>query len=221
MTRILPFPMYALAALGVFASAGGVHAQHVYRSVGSDGKVTYSDQPPAAASASLLQERAVAPVDPGAGLAALPLALRQTASRFPVTLYTSSDCTPCASARNLLQVRGVPFSERTVHTNEDIAALERLSGNASLPFATIGSQQLNGFSDLEWIQYLDAAGYPKQPQLPPNYQGPAPVPLVAITRAEAGKTPALKRQSENAAERTRPAPAPSNPASSNPAGIRF
>ncbi len=79
---------------------------------------------------------------------------------FPVTLYTAAHCAPCASARNLLVSRGIPFTERTVGSNEDIEALKRLSGNTSLPFGSIGNQQLQGFSDSEWTQYLNAAGYP-------------------------------------------------------------
>src|SRR5690606_7633665 len=104
-------------------------------------------------------------------------------TRFPVTLYTSNDCAPCTSARNLLIHRGIPFTERTVVSNEDIAALERLSGGSSLPVGTIGGQQLSGFSDSEWSQYLDAAGYAKQSQLPAGYQRPAATPLVAVQHA--------------------------------------
>ena len=221
MTRTSPGLMHALVAAATFASIGSVHSQDVYRSVGADGKVTFSDRATAAESPSLLQERTVAPPSPGAGLAALPLALRQTASRFPVILYTSSGCASCASARNLLQARGVPFSERTVQSNEDIGALERLSGNAALPFATVGSQQLSGFSDTEWTQYLDAAGSPKHSQLPPNYQRPAPAPLVAVRRAEAGQAHTVEKKPEAPTKLPSTLPAHPAPASSNPAGIRF
>ena len=147
----------------------------------------------------------------------MPYELRQVASRFPVTLYTGNDCAPCTSARNLLTARGVPFTERTVTTNEDIEALQRLSGSAGLPFGSIGGQQLAGFSDAEWTQYLDAAGYPKQSQLPRNYRQPAPTPLVAVK--EAAPAPAASAPDQTPATR-RPAPAP-RPAPSNPAGIIF
>ncbi len=214
----------ALVALAAVASSTDSEAQSVYRSVGPDGKVTFSDRAPAAAPASVLQEQAAAPASAGASLAALPYALRQTATRFPVTLYTSSECVPCASARSLLHQRGVPFSERTVQSNEDIEALQRLSGSTSLPFATIGKQQLNGFSDLEWKQYLDAAGYPQQSQLPPNYQRPAAAPLVATKRVETKQTPAPEEPPVSATGhpgQVRPAASPSRPAPGNPAGIRF
>ena len=190
-------------------------AQQVYRIVGPDGKVTFSDRAPAANAEGTAV--GAGPRSGGSGAEALPYALRQVATRFPVTLYTSSDCVPCNSARNLLINRGIPFTERTVSTNEDIDALKRMSGESSLPFGTIGAQQLRGFSDTEWTQYLDAAGYPKQSQLPRNYRQPAPTPLVAVK--EAAPAPAASAPDQTPATR-RPAPAP-RPAPSNPAGIIF
>ena len=168
-------------------ACAGVQAQGVYRIVGPDGKVTFSDRPPADANA---QPARIASEAPSAANGALPYELRQIANRFPVTLYTGNDCPPCTSARNLLTSRGVPFTERTVSSNEDIAALQRLSGGTGLPFGTIGGQQLAGFSEGEWTQYLDAAGYPKQSVLPRNYRQPAPTPLVAVKAVEPAAAPA-------------------------------
>lgn len=232
LPRAFSIVLPTLVALGTFAALGSsvAHAQGVYRSVGPDGKVTFSDRAPAVPAAQAvpaLQERTATPDSAGAGAAAgtvltgLPPALRQAAARFPVALYTSSDCAPCASARSLLQARGVPFSERTVQSNEDIDALQHLSGSTNLPFATIGKQQLSGFADLEWKQYLDAAGYPKQSQLPANYQRPAAAPLVAVQRAETQQRSSAESRPEANVERPRAVPAPTGPAPSNPAGIRF
>ena len=97
-------------------------------------------------------------------------------SRYPVTLYTSKDCAPCNSGRNLLNARGIPYTEKTITTAQDAEALKRLNSDGSMPFLTIGGQQIKGYSDGEWSQYLDAAGYPKQSQLPSGYQRPAPSP---------------------------------------------
>lgn len=202
------------AAVALMTPAAA-QAQQVYRIVGPDGKVTFSDRAPAAGAVGMA-------INSGqrsdAGLEVLPYQLRQVATRFPVMLYTGSDCMPCNSARNLLINRGIPFTERTVTSNEDIDALKRLSGENSLPFGTIGAQQLRGFSDAEWTQYLDAAGYPKQSELPRNYRAPAPAPLVAV-----------KEASSASAATTSPAGAPrlaapqinGGPTPSNPAGIRF
>lgn len=210
--RTLP----GIAAALVLLCGVAVQAQQVYRIVGPDGKVTFSDKAP---DKSVPAAAVGAANAPAAGGPALPYDLRQVATRFPVTLYTSNECAPCTSARNLLVNRGVPFNERTVNSNDDVEALQRLSGNNSLPFGTIGGQQLHGFSDAEWTQYLDAAGYPKQSQLPANYRRAAATPLVAsVARpatAPAANSPAPVQQPAQA-----PAAAPSA-TPSNPAGIRF
>lgn len=194
---------------------GFAQAQTVYKVVGADGKVTFSDKPPAA-STNVTALGAGGKTIGGSGNA-LPFELRQVASKYPVTLYSSTNCGPCGSGRALLTSRGVPFSEKTVTTAEDNEALQRITGDNSLPFLTIGSQQIRGFADAEWTQYLDAAGYPKSSVLPAGYRNSAAAPLVEVQKA----APVAKTE-EAQAPRT-PAPVRQPPAdnSSNPAGIKF
>ncbi|MEZ2297410.1 glutaredoxin family protein [Variovorax sp. RCC_210] len=193
-------------------AAAGAMAQPVYRQVDKNGKVTFSDRAPTAST------------EPGSGAqggpsspanAGLPYEIRQVVQRYPVLLYTGEDCSPCGTARTLLVTRGVPFDERTVKSNEDIEALQRLSGQGSVPLLTIGSQQLKGFSDAEWSQYLDAAGYPKSNSLPAGYRNGLARPLVAQQAAPAPRAPATP-----ATQSVPPAPS-SEPSPSNPAGIKF
>jgi glutaredoxin len=188
-----------------------VAAQQLYRIVGPDGRVTFSDVPPPPSSNAKVTEGRGGSFSESASSSALPFELRSVVQRFPVTLYTGKDCAPCDSGRNLLRGRGIPFSERTVESNEDLEALRRLSGTTSLPMATVGGQQMKGFSETEWTQFLDAAGYPKTSLLSAGYRNPPPSPLVARVAPAAAPAPA-------AAAPAQPAPAP---APSNPAGIRF
>lgn len=215
MTAIKFAALNALLAVaaGVFSPAS--QAQPVYRIVGPDGKVTFSDQPPPASSQAKVTS-ASGDSSKGVTTASLPFELRKVVGQYPVTLYSGENCGPCASARSLLTTRGIPFAEKTVTTFEDTQALQRLSGDNSLPFLTIGSQQLKGFSDAEWTQFLDAAGYPKSSVLPASYRQAAATPLVTLAPAAA---PAARNGAEAAAPRTTPA-AP-GPAADNPAGIRF
>lgn len=218
-----PLTAPLLASLLMTLACAGAHAQGVYRIVGPDGKVTFSDRPPAEGNAQPTRTTGAAPAAAAVG-EGLPFELRQIANRFPVALYSGNDCAPCTSARNFLVARGVPFTERTVSSNDDIAALQRLSGSATLPFGTIGAQKLSGFAEGEWAQYLDAAGYPKESQLPRSYRQPTPTPLVAAKTpdpAVASSAPAASA-SRGATPRPRP-PTPVNtgPSPSNPAGIRF
>jgi glutaredoxin len=131
-------------------------------------------------------------------------------------LYSAPECGPCGAARSLLSSRGIPFSERSVTTSEDIAALKRLSGEAALPFLTIGAQRIKGYSDVEWTQYLDAAGYPKTSVLPTGYRQAAATPLVAVDKPAPAKAETKPDAQPEPAVPMAPAPAPANPA-----GIQF
>ncbi|MFT3776694.1 MAG: glutaredoxin family protein [Ottowia sp.] len=204
-----PPKTFALLAL---LAAGAAQAQ-VYRNVGPDGRVTYSDQPPAAGARAAGGSAAAGGESSGG---ALPYQLNQTAQRYPVTLYSSKDCAGCNAGRNLLVNRGIPFTEKTVESNDDLAALQRLAGGTSLPVVTIGQQRLTGFSDQDWSQYLDAAGYPKTSQLPGSYRRPSPTPLVAA-RAPA---PAAQAAASAPAQPPEPSIAPARN-TSNPTGLRF
>jgi glutaredoxin len=212
-------PRLMVTGLLATAAAFAVQAQQIYKIVGPDGRVTFSDQPPVQTTIKAPPSKVVPLSASGSpGNAALPFELRQAASRYPVTLFTAPGCSTCADARTFLSGRGVPFAEKTVTTNEDIEALRRLGGTA-LPFMTLGSQQLKGFSDSEWAQYLDAAGYPKTSQLPAGYTPPPAAPLVALERP-AVKAAAAPVAVPTAAAAPQPA-ADGGDAAENPAGIKF
>ena len=210
-SRNSAFSIKIIAACALFAGATTLtNAQPVYRIVGADGKVTFSDKPPVEAKVKITS--AAGKSSGGIANSSLPFELRQVAQKYPVTLYTGENCGPCQSARSMLITRGVPFSEKTVSTLEDSQALQRLSGESSLPFATIGGQQLKGFSDAEWTQFLNAAGYPAASVLPSSYRQPAATPLITVAAAP----PAVVAPARAAAQAPQP-----TPATANPSGIRF
>ncbi|MDO8777131.1 MAG: glutaredoxin family protein [Burkholderiaceae bacterium] len=212
MHKPLKFAIHLIASQAIILSAMGVlHAQQVYKSVDKQGRVTYSEVPPQPSAGDKL-------IGDSASSAALPYALLQVVSRYPVTLYTNADCSPCINARIMLTQRGVPFNERTIISNEDIEAYKRLNSEASLPMITIASQQLKGYEEAEWSKYLDAAGYPKTSTLPRSYRNPEPAPLVAVKKSPEKPAVAEKPASVQPTQPVRPAPAAPN---SNPAGIRF
>jgi glutaredoxin len=179
-----------------------------FKVIGPDGKVTYTDRP--ATGGKLTQVR---PATAGSVDSSLPFALRGVAERFPVTLYTASDCgEPCSTARNLLKQRGIPHRERTLETNEDRIAFQRLNLGSMLPLVRIGGQVHAGFNDAEWSNTLNLAGYPARSALPANYKAAPASPLAE--RAAAAPVAAA------------PAPEPVRTevpvdASANPTGIRF
>jgi len=186
------------AALFVLSALGAMPAQALFKVVNPDGTVTYTDRPPQPVANTRVTNLA----RPGSPTLtepdlSLPAELRQPALRHPVTLYTTSECSPCETGRQLLVARGVPYSERRVGNEEDAQAFERLFGTRTLPLLTIGAQPLKGLSDVEWTAYLDAAGYPKQARLPRGWQ--------------ARTAPMVERAAPAATARAEPVVAPNAP----------
>lgn len=173
-------------AAALACSAGAAWAQ--YKVIGPDGRVTYTDRPapeqghrvvPMSRSGVAAAEAAERPaasvaVSPNP---ALPLELRNVAARFPVTLYTTADCSACDSGRALLTQRGIPYSERRIGTEDDVNTLQRQFGWRVVPSITIGGQALRGFNAAEWTGFLDAAGYPAESRLPRSWPAPTPTPM--------------------------------------------
>lgn len=204
--------LIALALVGLALPAAAL-----YKVVGPDGRITYTDRPPSDTAARVTTLGREGPAETSAPTGGLPQDLRQAVTRFPVTLYSAADCPPCDSARQLLVQRGVPFTEKLIVSNDDAAAMERVLGARTVPSLTIGAQVLRGLSQSEWASYLDAAGYPRESKLPKNWQAPAAAPLVERSSPRSASAPAVVA---SAPERSAPAAeAPVAPPA--PAGIRF
>jgi glutaredoxin len=170
----------ATVALLLGGAAAGALAQ--YKIVGPDGKVTYTDKPPAAADIRL--GNGTPGADKAGATGGMPYETRQAMAKYPVTLYASKNCAPCDQARDALRARGVPYNEYSVVMNANIAALQARFGSTSLPVITIGSQSMNGYSSNDLQGYLDAAGYPAQARLT-GYRWPQAVALAPPAAAPA------------------------------------
>lgn len=212
MKRTLTFAL-ATAAYWLLAVSATVQAQTIYKYVGPDGRIVFSDKPPSQGENAVERSHDGRYGDTSASESELPYILRQVVTRYPVILYSSENCEPCASGHALLTTRGIPFSERTVKTVNDSEAFQRLSGTDSLPVLTVGNQVIKGYSDAQWNQYLDAAGYPASSQLPRNYRNPPPAPLTAPAKPAA--PPAAGNGEPPSAEELAPPPPP------NPGGFIF
>lgn len=199
----------------------GAQAQ-LYKSVGADGRITYSDQPPTSAVRTEKKQLTNSVVDS----AGLPFELAQVTKASPVTLYTGNNCSPCAEARALLGARGIPFTEKTVITNADITLVSgsSTSNEIELPQLQVGSTRLRGFDSSGWNGGLTAVGYPITNTLPQTYKNSLPQPAATAVRAEVASAGAAA--DAGATSRTRRAPVrPAGPASApnvdTPPGFRF
>lgn len=201
--------MKAIAALALLLCIGSAEAQ-VYKWKDAKGVVHYSDTPDT--SHPKAEEVGTAPAS---GQAALPYALARAARNHPVTLYTADKCGACDQARAFLRQRGIPFSEKTVNSDADAAALNKAGSDGSLPFLVVGRSKLTGFEAGQWGVALSAADYPATSILPPSYrqaEAEAAAPVVA---------PAAPRAAEAApARRSADTPKP-KPRTDLPPGFQF
>ncbi len=127
-----------------------------YRWVDPQGRTVISDSPPPGRARDVSKSGGAANTD------SLPYAVRVAAENYPVTLYTSADCTKdCKDARDLLNSRGVPFAERMVQKQEDVDELKQRVGDFFVPALKVGKQSFRGFEAGAWNNLLDLAGYPK------------------------------------------------------------
>jgi glutaredoxin len=160
----------ALALLFIVSSA---HAQ-LYKWVAADGSISYSDKPPPATAAKVERKS----ISGGSSQADLPYEVGQAAKNNPVTLYTMQKCSACDQGRKLLTERGIPFSEKTVSTNDDVDRVQKISGSGQMPLLVVGREKQTGYSPDAWGSTLSAAGYPATNTLPKGYSNPSPEPVV-------------------------------------------
>lgn len=197
-----------------------------YKWVAPDGTVTYGDRPPVGeVQANKVGHMQNSPTGPNANL---PFALRSVADRYPVTLYTTTDCKPCEQARSHLAKRGVPFSEKVVKTASDAAAMAKLGlPDSSFPVTTVGKQKQLGYEAGSLDGLLDNAGYPKVSLLPGGFKPEAGQQLTrnedeAVAKAQpAAPRGPTRRERQAAANNEQPTALPSAPTAANPNGLRF
>lgn len=141
-------------------------AGELFRWVDKAGKVHYSDVPPAD-TADVERKNFSSTVSQNEDL---PYETRRAQQNFPVTLYVGPGCgATCNDARSLLSKRGIPFTETSLKTREDVEAFRQRSGIDGVPVLLIGRTYLRGLLEAQWHNELDVAGYPKTPP----YRGPA------------------------------------------------
>src|SRR5574343_197999 len=148
--------MRYLLMLCLALSGAAVQAE-TYRWSDSAGKTVISNTPPPGKAKSVVKTGGKA--EPGDNM---PFATRKAAEAFPVTLYTSAECAgECKQARDLLNGRGGPFTEKMVQSAAEIDELKALVGDAFVPTLKVGNQRFRGFETGAYDNLLDLAGYPK------------------------------------------------------------
>ena len=121
------------------------------------GRTMISDLPPPGNAKGVTTSRA--PVE---NIDGQTYAVKRAMENFPVKLYTAPDCVEeCRQARDLLNGRGIPFSEMMVQTPEQGAEVKALVGDLFIPVLKVGKQPVKGFQAESYHNVLDLAGYPR------------------------------------------------------------
>lgn len=133
--------------------------QKLYRWKDASGRIVYTDQRPPTDAREVEQRQ----LGDRPGTAGLPYAVQQAMKAFPVTLFTADCGDPCNSARQLLEKRGVPFSEKDARMEEVQAAIKKLGGpkDVEVPILVVGRSLARGWDETRWSAMLDEAGYPR------------------------------------------------------------
>lgn len=196
-------------SISIALAVGAAPAWALYKVVDAQGRVTYTDRPPGGAGTertAVVRQAGTSPA--GVSETAWPYALREPVRRYPVILYTAADCPPCEAARRLLQQRGIPYTEKTLATEDDARAFDKLGAGRMVPGLGVGSRQLRGLDEAQWTSYLDAAGYPAASVLPRGWKPAGATPLAPQGQTATSTPPSVASTPREAtAPRTRPRPA--------------
>ena len=193
-------------------------AAALYKVVGPDGRVTYTDRPPSRRRCARQHDgrataRSARPPHPQARC-------RPSCARWRRAIRSRCtaprDCAPCDAgraaagaawralhrkARRQRRRRGRAGAR---HRRAHRAVADHRRAGAARPVAA------------EWSAYLDAAGYPRESRLPRGWQQPEATPLV---ERETPRT--VTRVPARAAAAPAPAEAPTPPPPAPQSGIRF
>ena len=159
-------PSVGVALLAFVAAAA--QAQQ-YRWVDEKGRVQYTDTPPPASARNVQKKNFQ-----GNSVAAQPsYALTRATRQAPVTLYTHPVCKEqCQLARDVLNKRGVPYSEVVASERDKVEELKKVSGGDAVPVLVVGADVVMTVSAQAYNQALDRAGYPSASLTP--VRGPEP-----------------------------------------------
>jgi glutaredoxin len=137
------------------AASVAVPAQTVYKSVGPDGRIVYSDQPPTTGKLQKTMKFELASSALPASAASYMEQFRKThpagatvaAAGKGVTLYSAVWCGYCKQAKAWLGGHGVAYTNVDIDAPGGTAALAQASGGGGgVPVLVVDGHTLNGFS---------------------------------------------------------------------------
>ena len=123
--------MLALAPVGA----------EIYKWVDGNGRIHFTDQPPAGQDAEQVSVRINTYTSPEVS----PLDSR-VAAGGKVVMYSASWCSACQQAKDYFEAQGIPYTEYDVEkSNKGKRDFKKLGGKG-VPVILVGNTRINGFS---------------------------------------------------------------------------
>lgn len=140
-----------LCLLVCVSAVSTVNAQTVYKSIGPDGKVVYSDSPPSEGNVTKTMKFQNLPSStlPASTLSYVEqLRLKQSSptAMQGTVLYSAAWCGYCKQAKSYLARKGIRYEERDVDTPSGKASYAQAGGGRGVPLLLVKGQRVEGFS---------------------------------------------------------------------------
>ena len=132
-------------------------AQTIYRWVDSNGRVQYTDKPPAGVKASPVESR----INSYSGTPTVTGAASASAggTQPEIKMYSTDWCGYCKQARAYFAANRVRYTELDVEKVPAARAEYQRMGARGVPVILVGEQRMNGYSEERLAAMLKAAGY--------------------------------------------------------------
>ncbi|MES2911353.1 MAG: glutaredoxin family protein [Pseudomonadota bacterium] len=131
-----------------------VLSQTLYKSVGPDGKVVYSDKLPTEGRVEKMKFQNLPATPLPQSVAATYAELLRKAKANPVAtapvagnvLYSATWCGYCRQAKAYLASKGLAYTELDIDTPAGMASFAQVGGGKGVPLLMAGGQKVQGYS---------------------------------------------------------------------------
>ena len=147
--------MRTIIAVCVLLASIPADAQPIYRWVDDNGRVQYTDKPPAGVKAKPVADR----INSYSGPATVTGSASAGGTRPQIRMYSTDWCVYCRKAREYMARNRIRYTELDVEKSATAKAEYQHLGGRGVPVIFVGAQRMNGYSEEGFAQMLKAAGY--------------------------------------------------------------
>jgi len=135
--------------LMLFFCTSSMSMAEIYKWTDANGKVHFSDKPPANKNVETIDEQRLASRASSytqAEIKILPTDSSAYQKNQKLIMYTTSSCGYCAKAREYFAKQRIPFKEKNIETSEKYHRQFKKIGGKGVPVILWGKNKMNGFS---------------------------------------------------------------------------